>query len=782
MKKIHMIMAFGLALFLIMTVPAASEPSTPGTTTSQMPLAPKALPPLPATTATTSQATLPVTQQPAAIPPTSTPPTTQPIAVLPISPVKTLAPIASELGQTLQTLVGVPTSQMAAPTAIDNGDDNAGQINDTFATALLNTFLTTLDALRKNNDGITVSATAGSDFATWWQAQTTDPRRQKLWQMIGGDLWVIVGIPLLCSIAASLMLLPLRLNLGRKQPTLFGERLKILLTFFMVRMVPLIVFLGASLLLLDQNESRFLPRFVILNVIYAITLSTGVQQILHTLFVPTLGHLRLLKFDDRQALYACRWFSAFAILIIYGYFFIDMATALRMPVSVIALFQNTLAIILTVMAIIVIVQVRVTVSALLRGNLPRAENAVTDTTTQDTSAPLGSPSAAPAGWLHTLRMRVARHWHSFAIAYLVIGMGITVLGINNGLALMLRGTILTLVILTALRGCFILIDLWCAPSATSPALIHRQILAFLIRPIFWLIAGAGIAAIWGLHVGAVLETPFGVRVTNALTTIGLTLILLTVLYETINSWIERHLGQRDSATKAPLASARALTLLPMLRGSIFILFSAIIILTFMSAVGINIAPLLAGAGVLGVAVGFGSQTLVKDFLTGLFIVTENTVAVGDVVKIGDFSGAVETLSIRAIRLRDIDGSLHIIPFGDVSKITNLTRGFAFALVDINVGYDCDLEQVMQVIREVGATLQEDAVFKRVILEPIEVMGVEKFGDSAVTIRARLRTRPGKQWEVRRLLLLRIKQRFDQEGIEMPFPTVTHITRNLPPVS
>jgi small conductance mechanosensitive channel len=254
------------------------------------------------------------------------------------------------------------------------------------------------------------------------------------------------------------------------------------------------------------------------------------------------------------------------------------------------------------------------------------------------------------------------------------------------------------------------------------------------------------------------------------------------LYETINSWIERHLGQRDSATKAPLASARALTLLPMLRGSIFILFSAIIILTFMSAVGINIAPLLAGAGVLGVAVGFGSQTLVKDFLTGLFIVTENTVAVGDVVKIGDFSGAVETLSIRAIRLRDIDGSLHIIPFGDVSKITNLTRGFAFALVDINVGYDCDLEQVMQVIREVGATLQEDAVFKRVILEPIEVMGVEKFGDSAVTIRARLRTRPGKQWEVRRLLLLRIKQRFDQEGIEMPFPTVTHITRNLPPVS
>jgi small conductance mechanosensitive channel len=137
---------------------------------------------------------------------------------------------------------------------------------------------------------------------------------------------------------------------------------------------------------------------------------------------------------------------------------------------------------------------------------------------------------------------------------------------------------------------------------------------------------------------------------------------------------------------------------------------------------------------------------------------------------------VETLSIRTIRLRDGDGSLHIIPFSEVTQITNMTRGFAYALVDIGVSYDSDVERVMAVMREVGASLQEDPLFKRVITEPIEVKGIEKFGDSSITIRARIRTRPGKQWDVKRLLLLRIKQRFDKEGIEMPYPTVMHLTK------
>jgi len=132
---------------------------------------------------------------------------------------------------------------------------------------------------------------------------------------------------------------------------------------------------------------------------------------------------------------------------------------------------------------------------------------------------------------------------------------------------------------------------------------------------------------------------------------------------------------------------------------------------------------------------------------------------------------------RTIRLRDLDGALHILPFSEVTKISNMTKGFAYALVDIGVAYDSDLEHVMRIMREVGASLQEDPVFKRVILEPIDVMGVQALEASSITIRARMRTRPGQQWLVRRLLLLRINQRFDTENIEIPFPTITHITKS-----
>jgi small conductance mechanosensitive channel len=311
-----------------------------------------------------------------------------------------------------------------------------------------------------------------------------------------------------------------------------------------------------------------------------------------------------------------------------------------------------------------------------------------------------------------------------------------------------------------------------------PPLVHRQILSFLLGPVIWGATIVAIAAVWGFHVRDLIATPFGQKTTAALVSIGLTLFVLTVLYEMLTTSIDRHLMRRDKTGKQLVASARARTLLPMVRNSVFILFCGVACLICLSAIGINIGPLLAGAGVVGVAIGFGSQSLVKDFLTGLFIVVENTIAVGDVVKIGQFGGVVEALSIRTIRLRDTDGSLHILPFSEVSMITNMTRGFAFAVVDVGVSYGSDLEHVMTILREIGAQLQEDPIFKRVILEPIEVMGVENLGDSSITIRARIRTRPGKQWDVRRLLLLRIKQRFDVENIEIPFPTVTQITKSV----
>jgi small conductance mechanosensitive channel len=186
---------------------------------------------------------------------------------------------------------------------------------------------------------------------------------------------------------------------------------------------------------------------------------------------------------------------------------------------------------------------------------------------------------------------------------------------------------------------------------------------------------------------------------------------------------------------------------------------------------------MAGAGVIGVAIGFGSQTLVKDFLTGLFIILENTIAVGDNIKIGEHGGVVESIAIRTVRLRDANGALHIIPFSEITRLINQTKIFSFAVIDIGVAYDSNLRLAMNVMRDVGVKMTRDAAWQDVILDEPEVLGIEQLGDFSITLRCRIKTKAGKQWDVKREYMLRIKERFDIENIEIPFPTVMHIHQN-----
>ncbi len=670
---------------------------------------------------------------------------------------------ATPVGQSLENFIGTAAPPTAAPVAAkpataDNAEDNALQITDTFATGVLDTLGRMVETVKANSTTLDDDFYALPDFGAWLQLQFTDPHRQDLWNNVGGDLVVIVGVPLLGGIAVSLLTLPLRLKFWRQKPQALHQRIGVLFGLLFLRLVPGFVFLGAALLLLDQNETHRFARFVVLNIIYAIAAGYAVRQVLRCVFAPRADHLRAFTLASPQARAAFYWLSAFALIIIYGYFLVTVATALRVPANAVGLFQNIVSLVLTVMTIIVIVQTRTRVAAVIRGEILEEEHATV---------------------VQSMRLWLSQHWHRLVTIYLIIGLIITWLDIDNGITLILRGTILSLFILALGRMAFVALDGWVSPLANSASLLHRQLLAFVLRPLIWVVIIVALAAAWGMNFSGFVATASGQRLTTTFLSVIFTLFVLTAIYEMLNIWIERQLNKRDKNSKLPMASARARTLLPMMRNTIFILFCGIAVLMLLSAVGVNIGPLLAGAGVVGVAIGFGSQTLVKDFLTGLFIVIENTVAVGDVVKIGAFGGVVEAISIRTIRLRDSDGSLHILPFSEVSKISNMTKGFAYALVNIGVSYDSDLERVMDVLREIGAELQEDAVFKRVILEPIEVLGVDDLGASAITIQARIRTRPGKQWDVRRLLLLRIKQRFDKEKIEIPFPTVTNVMKPTP---
>ena len=191
-------------------------------------------------------------------------------------------------------------------------------------------------------------------------------------------------------------------------------------------------------------------------------------------------------------------------------------------------------------------------------------------------------------------------------------------------------------------------------------------------------------------------------------------------------------------------------------------------LMVLSEIGVNIAPLLAGAGVVGLAIGFGSQKLVQDIITGLFLLLENTMQVGDVVSLGGLSGTVEALSIRTIRLRALDGSVHIVPFSAVTTVTNQTRDFGYAVVDVSVGLNEDPDRIAGLVRDVAHDMRAEPRWETAIRDELDVMGVEKFLDNAVVLRTRVKTVPAQRWSVARELNRRIKARFDELAVESPW--------------
>ena len=181
---------------------------------------------------------------------------------------------------------------------------------------------------------------------------------------------------------------------------------------------------------------------------------------------------------------------------------------------------------------------------------------------------------------------------------------------------------------------------------------------------------------------------------------------------------------------------------------------------------IDTQPLLAGAGIVGLGLGFGAQTLVKDVISGFFLIVDNQIRVGDTAEINGTGGLVETINLRTIVLRDIRGAVHVFPCGSVTTLTNLTKDYAYAVLDVVVSYRSNTDEVEQVLRETGAALQEDPIFDPMILEPIEVFGIERFGDAGLTVRARMKTLPAQQWNVTRALRRAVKMALDQRGIQM----------------
>jgi small conductance mechanosensitive channel len=250
--------------------------------------------------------------------------------------------------------------------------------------------------------------------------------------------------------------------------------------------------------------------------------------------------------------------------------------------------------------------------------------------------------------------------------------------------------------------------------------------------------------------------------------LALAWVLLRVVYRLLRVF------ERRMSAKAPdfEQRKRVETLSRALRYIAGVVVTIVASMLVLSELGISIAPILATAGVAGIAIGFGAQSLVKDYFSGITLLLENQVRQGDVVEVAGKSGLVEEVTLRSVRLRDFEGRVHFVPTGEITIVTNLTRDFAFAAADIGVAYKEDLDRVFEVMREVGATLRRDPAYGPRILEPLEIAGVEQLADSAVVVRCRFKVLPLEQWGVRREFLKRLKQAFDRNRIEIPYPHMT----------
>jgi len=249
----------------------------------------------------------------------------------------------------------------------------------------------------------------------------------------------------------------------------------------------------------------------------------------------------------------------------------------------------------------------------------------------------------------------------------------------------------------------------------------------------------------------------------------LTIIVSLIVLKLSNTLIDKYFNRLISIKDDGELKKRVDTLQYTVKSLVNIVVSAIGITIILAKLGINIGPILAAAGVLGIAVGFGAQRFIEDIITGFIILIEDQIRVGDVVEIAGKSGYVEKVDLKMVVLRDLSGNVHYVRNGKIDTITNMTKDFSFYVFDVGIAYRENVDRAIEIMKHVDEELRQDERFKTDILEPLEILGLDKFADSAMIIKSRVKTKPIRQWAVGREFNYRLKKKFDEHGIEIPFP-------------
>lgn len=596
-----------------------------------------------------------------------------------------------------------------------------------------------------------------SEMTDWLEQQLVDPTNRARWIDFLWKTAVTVLAGVLAWWATRRALRSSMRSIAERSPQETFAKFGFLLTYVILDFLPIAAFTAASYGVLFLIEPRHTTRVIALMLIGA-TAAVGVVLALgRAVLCPHTPQLRLYPLRDETASYAYIWLARLTIVAVYGHMAADAGHLLFLDRAGYGLFLKILGLALVAMLVILVLQNRTAGAQMIRGR---------------------EPSNAGFG---VVRNRLADVWHVLAIVYVVGSYGVWALQIEGGFLYLLRATGLTiLVVLVAYaidaglkrliaRGFAISRELRERfPNLEPRANRYLAVLQRSLRVFVYAVMALALLRVWGIHSFAWAQTPAGRRVIAAALIIVVALVVSIIVWELTTALIERSLSSRG--TVSARANLRTRTLLPLLRTTLKIALIVIVGLLVLSTVGIDITPLLAGAGVVGLAIGFGSQTLVKDVITGWFILMEDQIAVGDVVKVGDYGGLVEAVSIRTIRLRDFDGTVNIVPFSEAKVVQNLTKEFSYYVFDVGISYEEDPGKVIAALKEIGDGMMQDPKFKDLIISPLEIFGIDKFGDWQVIIKARIKTLPIRQWDVGREFNNRMRRRFEEVGIEFPYPT------------
>jgi small conductance mechanosensitive channel len=681
---------------------------------------------------------------------------TRPSAAELESLVETLEDDASRAAflETLRTLIEAERAVEGEP---EEGTGLLGRVSGTFE--------------RIGQEFTTLARDVGGwkDVAAWLGAELHDPDRQAVWLVALAKVALVVGVAFGAGLVARRALVaPARALFGRWGDGLV-TRVLIVVGRAMIEVLPAVAFAAAAYGLLAVVDPLDETRIVALALVNATLVVQLVIAVSNAVLAPLATGARPLPMSDETAAYLHVWIRRLARIAAYGGFASQALLLLGVPPVGAGLVLRVAGLVFAILAVVLVLQNRALVAEYLR---------------RDDSGDGGRVLRLVLG-------RLADIWHVLAIVAVGLAFGAWAIEAENTLGTITRGVIGTTIIVVV--GKLVLFAGQVAldrllqvsddiaervPGVELRANRYLPVLRYGLAGLVLIAMAVAIAEAWGLDAVAWATSPWARDVLGRVVTIAGIGVLALLVIEVTDGIVTRFLEARNAAGQAVVRSARLRTLLPLARNTILIFVVTIAVFTTLAELGVDIAPMLAGAGVIGLAIGFGAQALVKDVITGAFILFENQIAIGDVVDLGGTSGVVESMTIRTVTLRDVSGNVHTIPYGNVTMVTNMTRDFAFAVIDVGVGYQDDTDRVAAVLQALDHDVRREPDVAAAVLEPIEIHGVTALADSSVTIRARVKTRAGLQWSIQRRYLAAIKKAFEREGIDRPLPqrivTVRHV--------